>query len=195
MKSKNKFYIIFMVVFLITTILFGSLYIVEKTGKETVTTNYLTNYYTQAPLTDKLIYRTLIIKVFGDDGKVESIIHENNDTYINYGNPMLYCNVNKFKVMSNSNILKLYYEYDVKVVETGQTLSNHIFMDIEYEILENNQVKFLTAKYNPLGSYNNIKNVILENEIYKDHNMSTFYVSKNLDLGFSLRFDYTTIVA
>ncbi len=178
-KKINITFLVLMIVFAITSISLLGLYTYEKKKASTITINYISNYYTETYTTDLVKFKTIILKVFSDDGTIYDLLNFQYSSYWSGVNGVV--SVSKFqgseKIVTTSNTLKLYFEYDVQVNSTGEILSDHFFYELEYEVLENGQLYFPS----------------LINETYLNHNMASCLINSTYKIGFRLRLDYNTV--
>lgn len=159
---------ILFLIFFVSTIVLGiiTFNLVKPKYNEQI---YIYDYFTETIMDDNLQYKTMILKVFADNGEIINLLDYNFDTYA--PPKLLMFDSRKSTFIAESNLLRLYYEYDVKVISLNSYLSDNGFINLEYYFLDNGQVYFTE----------------LENEVYLDHNMATLYLNKNCNIGIRFR--------
>ncbi len=173
--KKDLIYCLIIFLFVITTAIGFGLFIREKFKEQKI--NIIYNYFTQMEMNENLMFNTAILKIIGDDGQIVDIL---NSDYGNneFSRPLtLISKLEKGACVSNSNILKIYYEYRIKIVSSGQILSKSGLLELKYEVLKNGQLFFPG----------------LDNEIYQERNMLTYYLDKSHNVSFQMRLEKLTI--
>ncbi len=171
-QNEKKVYAILMIVFIITTGLFATLFFVQyDKANEEEKMAVIENHYTQVVMTDNICYKTFILKVFDDNGEIYSLLDYENTKY--FPPSTLFCTL-LGAFITKTDTLRMYYEYEAMEVSTRKTYSDHDFIDLKYNVLDNGQLYFPSYK----------------NEVYQDRNMLTYYLNRNLNIAFQMRLDY-----